>query len=261
MKVAVAQISCSLGDVGKNLDKIDDYAGRARSAGAHLAVFPEMADTGYNLEVIGRLLTQPSFDSLGRLSEIASKRGIAIAAGIGRVEASLFYNTLALAGPDGTIVARYDKAHLYRFHSLDERECFNKGASLVAAPLEEFKLGLAVCYDIRFPELFRTLAVKEATNVFLLAAAWPSSRLEHLRCLAKARSIENQSYMVLANRVGKDSSTAFCGSSMIIDPFGNILASGSEDQEELIFADLSLDTINTTRERMRVFEDRREDIY
>ena len=79
-------------------------------------------------------------------------------------------------------------------------------------------MGLSICYDLRFPEVYRTLAIEEEANVFVLSAAWPFPRLEHFQTLATARAIENQSYMIVSNRVGTDDGVTLCGASAIISP-------------------------------------------
>ena len=124
-----------------------------------------------------------------------------------------------------------------------------------------FNFGLTICYDLRFPEVCRILAVKHGANVFLNSSAWPMVRVEHLRILALARAIENQSYLILANRVGVDDGVTLCGTSAIIDPYGVILAAASVDREEIIYADISKEIVDLVRDRMRVFEHRRTDLY
>ena len=98
-------------------------------------------------------------------------------------------------------------------------------------------------------------------DVFVISSAWPFPRVEHLRALSVARAIENQSYVILSNRVGKDDGVPFCGSSAIIDPYGVIVAAASTDREELVTAELSRDVIESVRKRMPIFEHRRRDLY
>ena len=97
--------------------------------------------------------------------------------------------------------------------------------------------------------------------MFINSSAWPFPRLEHLRILALTRAIENQSYLIVANRVGTDDGVTFCGTSVIIDPYGVIVAAASADREELIQAEISQDVIDAVRQRMAVFEHRRTDLY
>jgi predicted amidohydrolase len=144
---------------------------------------------------------------------------------------------------------------------LDERPTFTAGDAFVSCKIDKLNLGLSICYDLRFPEFCRTLALEHGANVFINSSAWPFPRVEHLRILALARAIENQSYLILANRVGTDDGVTFCGTSAIIDPYGAIVAAASVDREELIQAEISEDVINSVRNRMRVFDHRRGDLY
>jgi predicted amidohydrolase len=126
---------------------------------------------------------------------------------------------------------------------------------------DHFTVGLTICYDLRFPEICRKLAVEHGVNVFVTSSAWPFVRIEHLRVLALARAMENQCYLILANRVGTDGGVTLCGSSAILDPYGTILAAAPPDREELIYADISREALDRVRGQMRVFEHRRADLY
>jgi len=109
--------------------------------------------------------------------------------------------------------------------------------------------------------MYRKLAVENGVNAFIVSSAWPFPRVEHFRTLAAARAIENQSYVILANRVGTDEGVSFCGTSIIIDPYGVILASASQGREELIQAEISEDEVKSVRSQMEVFAHRRHDLY
>jgi omega-amidase len=144
---------------------------------------------------------------------------------------------------------------------LDERPVFAGGDTFVSCKFDKLNFGLTICYDLRFPEVCRTLAVQQKVSVFINSSAWPFPRLEHLRILALARAIENQCYLILANRVGTDDGVTFCGTSAIIDPYGVIVAAASADREELIEAEISEEVINSVRSRMAIFTHRRQDLY
>src|SRR5260370_10734445 len=107
---------------------------------------------------------------------------------------------------------------------LDERVCLSPGNEFVSCKVCEFTVGLSICYDLRFPEMARTLVVERGANVIVNSSAWPVVRAEHLRILALARSVENQSYFIIANRVGTDDGVTFCGSSLIVQPSGSTLS-------------------------------------
>lgn len=261
MKIAAAQISCTLGDIEANLSKIRDFASRAQDTGAELIVFPEMADTGYSIKVIQTHATNWREGAVPKLQEIARTFSLAIVSGVSERNDESIYNSQVYINANGEIAAKYRKSHLFRAPPIAEDSCFSPGNEFTSFDLGGLRFGLSICYDLRFPEMYRKLAVENDVRVFINSSAWPFPRVEHLRTLALARAIENQSYLVLANRVGKDDGVTFCGSSAIIDPYGVIVTSASADREELISADISEDVLNSVRSRMLIFADRRRDLY
>jgi omega-amidase len=261
VKVAAAQISCVLGDFDANLRKIRDFAGLAKKSGAQLVVFPEMSDTGYSMPVIQKNARNWKDGAVVDLQELAKQNSIGIVAGISDRDGGSIFNAQVLLNAKGEVLAKYRKTHLVTAAPLDERVCLSSGNEFVACKLETFNVGLSICYDLRFPEMARTLAVKHGANVIVNSSAWPVVRAEHLRILALARAVENQTYLVAANRVGTDDGVTFCGSSVIVDPSGKILAAASADREELIEAEISEETIADVRSRVTVFAHRRPDLY
>jgi len=261
MKIAAAQISCSVGDVEANLRKIRDFCARAREGDAKLVVFPEVADTGYSMSIIAACATPWSEGAVPGLQKIAKDLSIAIICGVSEREGDSIYNSQVFVDANGNVVGSYRKTHLFTGTPIGEDECFVPGNELKSFPFGGFRLGLSVCYDLRFPEIFRTLAIEQQANVFILSSAWPFPRIEHFRTLVSARAIENQSYMISSNRVGTDEGVTCCGSSAIIDPYGVILASASTDHEEVILAEVSEEVITSVRNKMAVFAQRRPDVY
>jgi omega-amidase len=249
------------GDISANLRKIRDFAARAKSAGAELVVFPEMSDTGYSMPIIKKHAMPWSEGAFPRLEQIAQEHSIAIISGLSEREDDKIFNSQIFIGPNGDIIGKYRKTHLVVAAPLDERACFTAGESFPSCQNGPFNFGLTICYDLRFPEVCRKLTIENKVNVFINSSAWPFPRVEHLRILALSRAIENQSYLILANRAGTDDGVTFCGTSAIIDPYGVILAAGAVDREELIYAELSKDILNSVRAGMAVFEHRREDLY
>ncbi len=261
MKIAAAQISCTLSDLDANLRKIRELSSRAKHVGADLIVFPEMVDTGYSMPVIQKHAAGWKEGAVPELQKTAKELSMAIIAGVSERDGSRIYNSQAFINANGDIIAKYRKTHLVTAAPLDERPYFTAGDAFAHCKIDKFNLGLTICYDLRFPEVCRTLAVEHDVNVFINSSAWPFPRVEHLRILALARAIENQSYLVLANRVGTDDGVTFCGTSAIIDPYGAILAAASVDREELIEAEISEAVIESVRSRMAVFSHRRGDLY
>lgn len=261
MKIAAAQISCALGDVEANLRKIRDFSARAREGGAELVVFPEVADTGYSMRLIAACATPWTEGAVPGLQKTAKDLSIAIICGVSEREGDAIYNSQVFVDANGDIVGSYRKTHLFAGTPIGEDECFVPGKELKSFPFGGLRLGLSVCYDLRFPEVFRTLAIEQQANVFILSSAWPFPRIEHFRTLVTARAIENQSYMISSNRVGTDEGVTCCGSSAIIDPYGVTLASASTDGEEVILAEVSEEVITSVRNKMAVFVQRRPDVY
>ena len=261
MKIAAAQISCVLGDLATNLARLRDFSIRARANGVELIVFPEMVDTGYAMSTIQAHAKSWSEGAVPVLREIARDLRLAIVCGLSQREGNRIFNAQIFIDATGEIAAHYRKTHLFSPAPIEEHKCFTAGSEFTAVDLAEMRFGGSICYDLRFPEVYRTLATESGANVFLISSAWPFPRVEHLRVLATARAIENQSYVILANRVGTDDGITFCGNSAIIDPAGVIVAAASAEREELIEAEISFDLIKAVREGMPVFAHRRTDLY
>ena len=261
MKVAVAQISCSLGDSDANLLKVRDFCARAKETDADLIVFPEMIDTGYSMPAIQAHAASWSGGFVPGLQEIARQLSIAIVSGVSERNGALIYNSQVFADQQGQVAAKYRKTHLYAVAPVEEQNCFVAGDTFASFALGPIRFGFSICYDLRFPEMYRKLATEQKVGAFIVSSAWPFPRLEHFRTLAMARAIENQSYVIASNRVGKDDDLWFCGSSVIIDPRGVTVASASADREELIQADVSQELVLSVRTRVESLAHRRPDLY
>ena len=261
MKIAAAQIDCVPGEVETNLRTLERFSERAKEGSAELIVFPELADTGYEMAAVRRTAQPWTEGAVPRLCAIAKRLSLAILCGVSERVAGSIYNSQVLINASGEIAGSYRKCHLFRAGRFDEGTTLTEGDAMGHCDLGGFRLGLTICYDLRFPEIYRELAAEQAVNVFIVSSAWPFPRAEHQRILALARAIENQSYLVLANRAGTDNGLTFCGGSAIIDPSGAVLAAAPAEGEELLTAELSRETLQTVRERMTVFAHRRSDLY
>jgi omega-amidase len=261
MKVAAAQISCSLGDSKANLLKVRDFSTRAKQSGVELIVFPEMTDTGYAMPVIRDHSSSWTSGFVPGLQEIARQFSLAIVCGVSERDGSSIYNSLVFVDQQGQTAAKYRKTHLYAVAPVEEQNCFAAGDTFGSFALSGLRFGFSICYDLRFPEMYRNLVVEQNVDAFIVSSAWPFPRVEHFRTLALARAIENQSYVIASNRVGKDDDLWFCGSSAIIDPRGVVVASASADREELITAHLSEDLVLSVRRRVKSLAHRRQELY
>jgi predicted amidohydrolase len=261
MKIAAAQIACVLGDVDANLRKMREFSERATEQGAQLILFPEASDTGYSMPVIRDHAKPWTEGAVPALQEMAKELSLTIVAGVSERERDLVYNSQVFIDARGKLVASYRKTHLFVLAPNDEGTCYTPGDKFVSVSACGFNFGLSICYDLRFPEVSRALALEHNANVLLVSSAWPLPRVEHLRALSIARAIENQSYLILANRTGVDAGVTCCGMSAVIDPSGVVLASASGDREELLTAEISAETIAEVRNKIPVFTHRRADLY
>jgi predicted amidohydrolase len=166
-------------------------------------------------------------------------------------------NTAVYFDSDVANLGTYSKVHL--FGPMQEVEYLSAGDSLTVVETGWGKVGLAICYDLRFPELFRAYALAGVQAV-ILVAEWPLPRLEHWRTLLRARAIENQMFIFACNRVGKTGKTEFFGRSCLLDPCGEVIIEAG-DGAGVYTAELDLDQINEVRASMPVFTDRRPDAY
>jgi predicted amidohydrolase len=158
---------------------------------------------------------------------------------------------------EGECVTSYAKIH--SFQLMDEHLYMEAGNQLGHFHVDHVEAGVMICYDIRFPELARKLALSGAKILFV-PAQWPNPRLHHWRTLLQARAIENQMYVVACNRVGESEGTSFFGHSMIINPWGEIMLEGDET-EQLLAASIDLNEVETIRKKIPIFADRRPTLY
>ena len=163
------------------------------------------------------------------------------------------YNTSYLLDDRGEEVAKYRKIHLFGFDE-GEASLLVPGKEIVVVPTPIGITGLATCYDLRFPELFRAM-VQKGANSFLITSGWPQKRLSHWNALLKARAIENQSYVIACNGVGEQLDNQLGGHSQVIDPWGEIQIQADQNQE-ILFTNIDIQKANQVREKMPVLADR-----
>jgi len=263
MKVSIAQLDIERGDPETNLDRIEKSAAEAAAQGAELLCLPEMATTGFDWER-NRELLKACGQHHQQLSEIARTHRIALCGSyLEEAPSGKAANTLIYHDATGLERARYRKMHLFTLFR--EHEHVEAGDSIVTADLGAFKAGFAICYDLRFPELFRR-NMEAGAALQILPAAFPHPRLEHWRTLLRARAIENQCFFIGVNQCGFErhgasvGQTRYFGHSMVIDPWGEILAEAGEEAVVLTF-DLDLDLVERVRKKMPSLVDRRPDLY
>lgn len=260
LHIALIQANIEIGNVNANMNQMLGMMEKAVSAETKpdVIVLPEMWNTGYALDQIQELADPMGQETSTMLSDFARKHRIQVVGGsvAERIEDDI-YNSMYVFNRNGEQVAKYSKIHLFRL--MDEEKHLQAGQHTVTFDLDEIKAGASICYDIRFPELSRTLALGGA-QVLFVPAEWPHPRLHHWRTLLMARAIENQMYVVACNRVGTSGDTNFFGHSMVIDPWGEVIAEGDE-QEAVLTCTLDCNLPDEVRGRIPVFEDRRPNLY
>ena len=193
-----------------------------------------------------------------RIGALAKKHSVNIVAGsVSNVRDGKVFNTACVFDRSGNCIAQYDKTHL--FTPMGEHEFFTPGSGLCRFALDGVDCGLIICYDVRFPELIRSLTVQGVDALFVVSQ-WPNVRIPHLQALITARAIENQMYVVCCNSCGKAGESQFGGNSAIIEPWGQTIAKAGETQE-IITAALDFSVIENIRTSINIFADRRPELY
>lgn len=225
------------------------------AAGSDLIVLPEMWHPGYFAFDQYARAAGDTPELLAALSETAAEAGACLHAGsLVEADDGRLYNTSVLFGPDGTELARYRKMHLFGFDSQEQR-LLSPGEEVVVADTPLGRLGMAVCYDLRFPELFRRMCERGAVG-FVVASAWPHPRVEAWSTLLRARAIENQAFVFACNGVGATGYGAtLCGRSAVIDPWGITVASLGDDPG-IASVPVQLQEARTARGRFPALADR-----
>ncbi|OPA72873.1 carbon-nitrogen hydrolase [Paenibacillus selenitireducens] len=258
--VSLIQMDVTIGQPEKNYIRVEQLLHEAIQAATKpdLIILPEMWNTGYALEQIHALADEQGERTKSLLSAFSQTNQVNIIGGsIAERRGDQIYNTMYAFDRTGTVVAEYSKIHLFRL--MDEEKYLTEGDRIGSLNIDGTQAGMMICYDIRFPELARKLALSGAKILFV-PAEWPHPRLHHWRTLLTARAIENQMYVVACNRVGTSGTTAFFGHSMVIDPWGEIVSEGAED-EAILTASIDLALVSEVRGRIPVFEDRRPEHY
>lgn len=260
MKIALAQMDCKLGDVAANLDKMDQLARAARATGADAIVFPEMSDTGYEMQTILRTASPADGVPRQRLAALARELQMWIIAGISLREGSSVFNTAVVFDRTGKAVAEYRKIHLFSGADVCEQEHLSAGQGVALFDFEGLSTGLMICYDLRFPELARAITLAGAEAI-VVPAAWPPARIAHWSALLVARAIENQIFVIGVNRSGRDSPIEFGGRSAAIDPFGKHLCESVDAIQKTFVVNVLPDDVRTVRAGYPFLRDRRPGSY
>ncbi|MCY2991543.1 MAG: carbon-nitrogen family hydrolase [Planctomycetota bacterium] len=253
MHLACCQLGIVWEDKPANYGRVETLLAAAQLPPGTLLLLPEMFATGYTMRAEA-VAEPPDGPTAHFLADLASRYQIWVQGGIAiqSVDSSRPRNEMLVFSPAGQLAARYAKIHLFSF--VGEPEHYAPGESLAAWEWQGTSVAPAICYDLRFPELFRAAAIGGA-EIFTVIACWPAAREEHWLALLRARAIENQGYVAAANRCGADPfGQAYSGRSQIIDPRGQILADAGS-AAGVIQAEIDMEGLRRYRQEFPALRD------
>jgi predicted amidohydrolase len=266
IKIAVTQFAPQLGDFAANVEKCVEALQQAGEAGAELVVLPECATSGFMFESKEHALTcaaeipGPTTD---RFAAVAAEHGFHCVVGMLERAGEHLHNSAVLIGPNG-LIGSYRKTHLPR-GGVDRFVTPGKESKVFDTPLG--RIGVEICYDLRFPELTKVLALQGA-QIIAHPTNWPMAAIPTAEFVTRARAYDNRVALATANRYGPDGWGAFCGYSQIIGFNGEQLARAGGDEDAILVADVVLPTAEDRKIVTRpdeyelwLFEDRRTDLY
>lgn len=260
LNVALLQMDIAVGEPEVNFAKLSAMLEQAvrDERKPDVILFPEMWNTGYALDRIHDIADRDGERTSEFISGFCRKHNVHVVAGsVAERSGEHVRNTIFAFDREGNPTGEYSKIHLFRL--MDEEKYLQAGNQIGNWNVDGIPAGMMICYDIRFPELTRKLALGGAKLLFV-PAEWPHPRLHHWRTLLTARAIENQMYVIACNRVGTSGTTSFFGHSMVIDPWGEIITEGDET-ESILTACIDLSIVDKVRSTIPVFSDRRPELY
>ncbi|AEH60707.1 Nitrilase/cyanide hydratase and apolipoprotein N-acyltransferase [Methanosalsum zhilinae DSM 4017] len=260
IRVSCIQMDISYCNKKENLQKAFLMADSAVSKGADIIVLPEVFSTGFCYERIEEVAEEHPYDTIQKIADFSKKNNCIMIGSIiekNTFENNIEYYNLGYCIEYGQIAGFYRKIHPFT----EEKKYFSPGSKVHTIPLRgcNLNIGLEICYEIRFPEIARKMAL-EGADILITIAEFPKPRSDIWSALAKARAIENQIPHVACNRTGSDPRKDYFGGSLIINAEGDILAEAS-DNETILIADIDTEQKNKIRSSIPVFADRRPELY
>lgn len=249
MKIGMVQIATEWENPKANIEKIDFFVSKL-TIKPDMLIFPELSLTGFTMnskqfaEEIDGTATQ-------YFMKLAIKTQTNVFCGIIERDGNDYYNSLIHFNEKGLIMARYRKIH--PFSLAGENEHYSASNELIVTEINKIKIALSICYDLRFPELFR-LYSKKGIILSINIANWPTPRIEHWRTLLKARAIENQCYSIGVNRTGSDPNHMYNGFSSIYSPLGKEMIS-IENDEGIFLQEININEVEETRNSLPFLKD------
>lgn len=253
MLVAGLQLDMAWEDKQANLQKVQRLVRSANLPKGTLLALPEMFATGFSMDA-KKITESTERETETTLAQLAQEQGLSLLAGLVTTGADgRERNQSVVWNPEGTEIARYSK--IFPFTLGGELENYAAGDSLVQFQWQGFQTALFICYDLRFPEIFR-LATADGAQLIIVIASWPQARIHHWVTLLQARAIENQAFVMGVNRCGVDPKFTYPGRSIIVHPDGHILADAG-DVEGIVQAEISLPELLEYRKTRPFLQDMR----
>jgi predicted amidohydrolase len=261
--VALAQMSCKLGNKKENIKRMKRFVDKGKSKGADIIIFPEFSLTGYSLrdQVYDMAETIPG-PSTDIIAEISKKTGIHIVYGMPEVSEktqATLYNTSVITGPKGYI-GKYRKMYLPTHSVFEEKRYFRPGYQATTFETEVGNIGLIICYDAFFPEVSRMTRLKGAQLIICISAS-PATRRQYFEILTSARAIENTCFLAYVNLVGIENGLQFWGGSRLISPTGKIIVKAKHDEEDLVIGSVVYQKLKTVEAFVPTLKDLRPELY
>jgi predicted amidohydrolase len=262
-KVALAQITCRVGDKKENISKIEKTVGRAKKEAADLIIFPELSLTGYVMkDRVYELAEAIPGPSTRAIQTIARKANMHVVFGMPELNANTkatVFNTAVVLGPKG-IIGKYRKMFLPTHSVFEEKRYFRCGYQSATFETEVGKIGLIICYDLFFPEVSRLTRLNGAQLIVCISAS-PAIRKAFFETLTAARAMENTAFLAFVNLAGIEDGLQFWGGSRLIGPNGRILAKAKYDEEDLVTCDVDYADLRQVETFVPTLRDLRPELF
>ncbi|WP_226668448.1 carbon-nitrogen family hydrolase [Metabacillus litoralis] len=257
--ITCIQLDIKYGDPTFNYKQVEEKVTSAiKTEKSTIIVLPELWTTGYDLTRLDEIADVNGEKTIEFLSQLAKKYNVHIVGGsVANKQENGVSNTMFVINNQGDFVHDYSKLHLFKL--MDEHHYLKAGSEKGLFELDGMKSAGFICYDIRFPEWIR-VHTTEGAEILFVVAEWPLPRLNHWKALLLSRAIENQCYVIACNRAGSDPKNEFAGHSMIIDPWGTVLAEADE-KAGVISAEIDVEKVKQVRSQIPIFDDRLPEYY
>src|SRR4030066_1135839 len=262
-KVALAQISCTVGEKTKNLETIERAVTAAKTNNADLVIFPELSLTGDVVrDQIYELAETIPGPSTKKIEDIAKKTGMHVIFGMPELSEktkATIYNAAVCVGPEG-VIGKYHKRYLPTHSVFEEKRYFRPGYQTAAFNTPLGNIGLCICYDLFFPEVCRLTRLKGAELIISISAS-PAIRRSYFEILKAARALENTAFLAFVNLVGVEDGLQFWGGSRLVSPTGDVVAKAKYDEEDFILCEVDFNDMRPAEAFIPTLRDLRPELF